>query len=90
MEILERTPHARGRTSVCPWAVAWEKNNLMEYGRYFCMERDIAKSCGWGLGVQAASLDSSVFLSMWIPSLNLTPARTRATSSGLLTFRHRS
>lgn len=42
MEILERSPHARGRTSVCPWAVAWEKSNLMEYGRYFCMEIDRA------------------------------------------------
>jgi len=42
MEILERSPHARGRTSVCPWAVAWERNDLMSYGRYFCLEIDRA------------------------------------------------
>ena len=42
MEILERSPHARGRTSTCPWTVAWEKNDLMGYGRYFCLEIDRA------------------------------------------------
>jgi hypothetical protein len=40
-----------------------------------------------GVG-QATSLDWSSLLSVWIPSLNSTPARTRATSSGLLTLRH--
>lgn len=42
MEILERSPDARIRTSVCPWAIAWERNDLTAYGRYFCMEIDRA------------------------------------------------
>lgn len=42
MEILERSPDARGRTSTCPWIVAWEKNDLVGYGRYFCLEIDRA------------------------------------------------
>lgn len=42
MEVLERSPHARGRTSTCPWNTAWEKNDLMDYGRYFCREIDRA------------------------------------------------
>ena len=43
-----------------------------------------------GSGGQAASLDPWVLLSTRFPSLNSMPAWTRATSSGLLTFRHRS
>ena len=43
-----------------------------------------------GLGGQAASLVPWVLLSTRFPSLNSMPAWTRATSSGLLTFRHRS
>ena len=43
-----------------------------------------------GSGGQAASFDPWVLLSTRFPSLNSMPAWTRATSSGLLTFRHRS
>ena len=42
MEFLERSPDARWRTSRCPWSDAWAENDLMQYGRFFCMEIDRA------------------------------------------------
>lgn len=42
MEFLERSPDLRGRTSRCPHSDAWAENDLMRYGRFFCMEIDKA------------------------------------------------
>ena len=42
MEFLERSPDLRGRTSRCPHSDAWAENDLMQYGRFFCMEIDKA------------------------------------------------
>jgi hypothetical protein len=41
-KLLERSPHGRTQVFECPWYVAWAENDLMEYGRYFCMEIDRA------------------------------------------------
>lgn len=41
-KIVEKTPDARIQVFKCPWHSAWEKNNLMEFGRYFCLEVDLA------------------------------------------------
>jgi hypothetical protein len=42
MEFLERSPDLRWRTSRCPHSDAWAENDLMQYGRFFCMEIDKA------------------------------------------------
>ena len=42
MEFLERSPDLRGRTSRCPHSDAWAENDLMQYGRFYCMEIDKA------------------------------------------------
>lgn len=42
IKIVERSPHARGRVSACPWTAAWEESDLMGYGRFYCLEIDKA------------------------------------------------
>lgn len=41
-KLIERCPHARINVFKCPWHTAWQENNLVPYGRYFCMEVDRA------------------------------------------------
>jgi len=41
-KFLERSPDLRVRASRCPWSNAWAENDLMEYGRFYCMEIDPA------------------------------------------------
>ncbi|WP_053956791.1 L-2-amino-thiazoline-4-carboxylic acid hydrolase [Inediibacterium massiliense] len=41
-KLVQRSPHTRVNVFKCPWHTAWKENNLMTYGRYFCMEVDKA------------------------------------------------
>lgn len=41
-KLVQRSPHADIHVFKCPWHTAWKDNNLMAYGRYFCMEVDKA------------------------------------------------
>jgi len=41
-ETLQSDPHFAMRISICPWMTAWRENNLIPYGRYYCMEVDEA------------------------------------------------
>lgn len=41
-KLLERSPDARSQVIGCAWYDAWNENDLMPYGRYFCMEIDRA------------------------------------------------
>lgn len=76
MELLERSPHVRGRTSTCPWTVAWEKNDLMEYGRYFCREIDRAVVQGFNddlvLEVNATMSNGAEYCDMTFVDANFT------------------
>lgn len=38
----EKTPHARLHVFKCPWNDIWMKNDLVDYGHYFCREIDAA------------------------------------------------
>lgn len=40
--MVERAPHARALVHKCPWHAAWEENDLMPYGRLYCLEIDEA------------------------------------------------
>ncbi len=42
LNIIERVPHARAYTPKCPWYAAWKENNLMTFGRLYCLEIDPA------------------------------------------------
>jgi hypothetical protein len=39
---MEKNPHARLHISKCPWHVIWKEKNLLDYGKYFCKEIDMA------------------------------------------------
>lgn len=39
---LEVIPDAKMQVLKCPWHTIWEENDLMQYGKYFCMEVDEA------------------------------------------------
>jgi hypothetical protein len=41
-KLLEKSPNSRLHVYKCPWHTAWEKSDLMRYGKYFCMEVDEA------------------------------------------------
>ena len=76
MEFLERSPHARWRTPTCPWTVAWEKNDLMDYGRYFCREIDRAVVQGFNddlvLEVNSIMSDGAEYCDMTFMDANFT------------------
>ncbi|MCP4022129.1 MAG: L-2-amino-thiazoline-4-carboxylic acid hydrolase, partial [Desulfobacteraceae bacterium] len=38
----EKVPDARVHISKCPWHSVWKEKDLLDYGRYFCMEIDTA------------------------------------------------
>lgn len=40
--ILETNPHFHVRVPRCPWNDAWVENNLLPYGRLYCLEVDHA------------------------------------------------
>jgi hypothetical protein len=42
LKIIERVPHARANTPKCPWYAAWKENDLMPFGRLYCVEIDPA------------------------------------------------
>jgi hypothetical protein len=37
---VERSPHLRKEVHKCPWQGAWEANDLLPYGRFYCLEVD--------------------------------------------------
>ncbi|SKC76685.1 L-2-amino-thiazoline-4-carboxylic acid hydrolase [Maledivibacter halophilus] len=41
-KLVQKSPNAAMHVFKCPWHTAWKENNLMAYGRYFCMEVDKA------------------------------------------------
>ncbi len=41
-KILEKSPDLRMNIYKCPWHTTWKENDLMSYGRYFCLEIDQA------------------------------------------------
>ncbi len=47
LKLIEKTPNVRLNISKCPWHTVWEKNNLLEYGKYFCKEIDTALVYGF-------------------------------------------
>ncbi|MCP4751495.1 MAG: L-2-amino-thiazoline-4-carboxylic acid hydrolase [Proteobacteria bacterium] len=68
-KIAEKTPHAKVHVSKCPWHTAWQKNDLMEYGRFFCLEVDQALVHGFNPdlvleinGTQTAGQDHCEFV----------------------------
>ena len=42
LKIIERVPHARAYTPKCPWYATWKDNNLLAFGRLYCLEIDPA------------------------------------------------
>ena len=46
-EILKTEPNLRFKVTKCPWHDTWEKEGLMKYGSYYCMEIDepISRGC---------------------------------------------
>lgn len=40
--LMDKRPHARMHVVKCPWHSAWEKRELLEFGKYFCKEIDRA------------------------------------------------
>jgi len=41
-KLIEKNPDARLNIFKCPWYAVWKENNLLQYGKYFCKEIDIA------------------------------------------------
>jgi hypothetical protein len=41
-EIVAKTPHVKAHVHLCPWYQAWEKEDLLPYGRLYCLEVDEA------------------------------------------------
>ena len=40
--IVEKVPHAMVHVHRCPWYTAWKEDDLMQYGRFYCLEIDEA------------------------------------------------
>ncbi len=41
-DTLTAAPHLKMHVNRCPWSTAWRENDLLPYGRYYCMEVDEA------------------------------------------------
>ena len=41
-EIVEQVPHLKQHVLKCPWHTAWQDNDLLPYGRFYCLEVDEA------------------------------------------------
>ncbi len=51
-KFTEKMPHARMNIFKCPWYDTWEQNDLLEYGKYYCMEIDAALVKGFNPGIE--------------------------------------
>ena len=51
-KIIEKVPHARVRISKCPWHTTWKENELLAYGRFYCLEIDEAVVRGFNPALQ--------------------------------------
>ena len=43
----ETAPDARALVTRCPWSQAWMENDLLQYGRLYCLEIDLALARGF-------------------------------------------
>ena len=79
MKIMEKNPDAHAHVMKCPWHTAWKGNNLMEYGRYFCMEVDKALVAGFNkdlvLDIDGTRTNGAEFCDFYFREANLTPAK---------------
>ena len=42
LQMVAKVPHARIHIGKCPWHRVWTENDLLPYGRYYCLEIDAA------------------------------------------------
>ena len=47
VRVEQTTPSYITQTLLCPWVTAWNKHNLMEYGKYYCLTVDDAIYSGF-------------------------------------------
>lgn len=75
-KILEKVPHMKMNVFKCPWHSAWEENNLMQYGRYFCLEVDEALVRGFNedlvLDIHGTQTNGAEFCDFTFKDANLT------------------
>ncbi|WP_432403527.1 L-2-amino-thiazoline-4-carboxylic acid hydrolase [Wukongibacter sp. M2B1] len=76
-KILARNPHARINVFRCPWHTAWKENDLMSYGRYFCIEVDKALVKGFNeelqIDINGTQPNDAKFCDLIFKDANLTP-----------------
>jgi hypothetical protein len=42
LRVVAKVPHAKVHIGKCPWHRIWTENDLLSYGRYYCLEIDSA------------------------------------------------
>jgi len=79
MKIREKSPHTRAHVLKCPWHTAWKENNLLPYGRYFCMEVDEALVEGFNkdlvLEIGGTQSNGDEYCDFNFKDANLTPMK---------------
>lgn len=79
MNILEKSPHARAHVLKCPWHKAWKENNLLPYGRFFCLEIDEALVKGFNgcltLEINGTQTNGAEYCDFNFKDANLSPLR---------------
>lgn len=75
-KIVEKVPHAKVLVYRCPWHKAWEKNGLIQYGRFYCLEVDEALVRGFNpelrLDVNSTQANAGTHCEFVFHSANLT------------------
>lgn len=46
-EVVEQVPHLKQHVLKCPWHTAWQDNDLLSFGRFYCLEIDEAIARGF-------------------------------------------
>jgi hypothetical protein len=54
----ETVPDARSFVTRCPWSQAWMENDLLQYGRLYCLEIDLALARGFNLALRLEVLST--------------------------------
>ncbi len=79
MTIIEKKPSVRVKIPRCPWHTAWKEEDLMKYGRYYCLDIDRAVLQGFNPGltleVNKIKPDGVSECDMMFRELSLTPLR---------------
>ena len=52
LTMVEKSPHAKVYVHKCPWHTVWEKNGMISYGRFYCLEIDNALVSGFNPELQ--------------------------------------